>query len=586
MLIPKRIRKIIAIFRGEISPKMLFLGVLLGFWFGVTPGFSGFHTLVVLICLVVNIHVGIFLLSAGIGKAVCFGLAPMLYYVGVFVVNSLPWLLGLLSAVPLIGLTNFDTYAVSGAMLIGPVGGAIIGYLFSRSVMKFRYTWLKLSTDSGKFSQWQSKKWVMTLDRLLIGKSRDAKLAFEAKSKVIRKAGVVVAAVVLAVSLVAVVIAKNGFAKDFAADVLSRANGAEVNINELSISLLTGSIKADGVQVTDPKKPASNTVAISKLTADASLYGLLTGRVVMDDIEVAGITFDQKRDTPGKIIGLQSSEGSRPVDIKITAGQAAKMGEYMKNAKGIKEWLEKISKWLPKSKKAAATERQVPKEYLEFLSAKASVATKARIIIKKIVLSDMEIPFAPLANSTITARNLNDAPVAAGLPIKIKVQSQDTKAAVYLRLDFPSNNEPALKGNFENFELAKIQEQIFGGKIIMESGTANGSFGGMINNELIDLLIDVNIKDMQASFKKGMFSKGDEAASSALKKLTDWQAVIQIAGPVTEPKIAVDTSQLKEAIAQAAVDAVKDQAVKKIEEKLGDKVPKNLMDGIKGIFNK
>ena len=64
---------------------------------------------------------------------------------------------------------------------------------------------------------------------------------------------------------------------------------------------------------------------------------------------------------------------------------------------------------------------------------------------------------------------------------------------VDLRFDFPSNNEPALKGNFENFELAKVQEQVSGGKIIMESGTANGSFGGMINSELIDLLIVIII---------------------------------------------------------------------------------------------
>ena len=85
MILPKFIKKFLAIFRGSVSPVAIFLSVMLGFSFGLMPGFSGFHTVLVILVLVLNVHIGLFLLSAGIGKALCFAAAPLLYHAGAWI---------------------------------------------------------------------------------------------------------------------------------------------------------------------------------------------------------------------------------------------------------------------------------------------------------------------------------------------------------------------------------------------------------------------------------------------------------------------------------------------------------------------
>ena len=108
MILPKFIRKLIAVLRGGVSPVLIFLSIMLGFWFGLVPGWSGFHTALVIVVLVLNIHIGLFILSGGIAKALCFAAAPVLYHVGAWMQSYLSFVLGLLESVPVIGITDFN----------------------------------------------------------------------------------------------------------------------------------------------------------------------------------------------------------------------------------------------------------------------------------------------------------------------------------------------------------------------------------------------------------------------------------------------------------------------------------------------
>ena len=47
---------------SALSPSLIVLSTLLGFWFGLTPGFYGIHVALLLLALVLNINFGIFLL--------------------------------------------------------------------------------------------------------------------------------------------------------------------------------------------------------------------------------------------------------------------------------------------------------------------------------------------------------------------------------------------------------------------------------------------------------------------------------------------------------------------------------------------
>ncbi len=151
MILPRFIKKFLAIFRGGVSPVFIFLSIMLGFSFGLIPGFSGFHIVLVILVLVLNVHVGLFLLSAGIGKTLCFAAAPVLYYSGVWIQTYLSFLLRLLASVPVIGITDFSRYSVASAVILGPILGGIAGLLMVRSVICFRRMLLKLEDGSDMF---------------------------------------------------------------------------------------------------------------------------------------------------------------------------------------------------------------------------------------------------------------------------------------------------------------------------------------------------------------------------------------------------------------------------------------------------
>lgn len=598
MILPRFIRKTLAIFRGSVSPVMIVLSVAMGFWFGLVPGWSGFHTVIVALMLILNIHLGLFLLSAGIGKALCLAAAPVLYYVGLGVQNYLSGLLALLASVPVLGMTDFSRYSVAGAIVLGPIIGVVAGLLLARSVIGFRRMFLKLEEGSDKFKKWYSNRWVRILDRLLIGKrTKDAKALFTGKTRVVRKAGVILAVLVVVASVGIASLVKDNTIKKYATGILTRANGAEVNMEELDLSVLTGAVSVSGIQVTDAQKPQNNQVSIEKIAADASLYNLLLGTVVMENVEISEVKFNQERATPGKVAEAEQKPSVfDPCDFKLEVADISKLETYFKNAKAVREWLQKVRRWLPKSKgkdEEAATEAdRKPHKYLEYLKARAIVPPSPRVLAKQILLDKVEIPSPVFGNSRIRLENLSDAPQAAGLPVRFELKSNDTTAALDATFDYSRRGDgPVISGTFAGVDLSKIQSSLGeNAGLVFEKGTASGKFNGKITSESIDLTIDVAIRELQAKGSgKGVLGLGAKTTSEALGVLGELSTTIRVVGPITQPRLVFDgkalTEAFKEALVKAGKKKVSDEIDKQLEkhigDKLGDKVPDQIKDALK-----
>jgi len=597
MILPKFIRKLLAVLRGGVSPPIIFLSVMLGFCFGLIPGWSGLHTVIVIVMLILNIHTGLFLLSGALGKSLCFAAAPVLYHVGVWLQAHLSFVLGLLESIPLIGITNFNRYSVAGAIVLGPIIGAVAGLLMARSVIAFRRKLLKFEEGSEKFRKWYSNRWVRILDRLLIGKrTKDAKSLFAPKTKYIRKAGVALAAIVLVASVLVTYLIKDSTIKNYASKKLTQANGAEVNLESLNLSALTGSVSASGIQVTDPEKPQNNQLSIDKVAADASLYNLLLGKLVMEQVELSNIKFDQQRSTPGTITESDTKEKPPVFDpnkFKLENIDFSKLDTYLKDAKALKEKLQKISKWLPKAddKETATQPKQIPQKYLEYLKARAIVPASPRIIAKKAILDKVQISWPIFGNSKVLFSNLSDSPKTAKLPITFEMTSYDTPAAIKATIDFSSKETPKLFGTFNSFDMSKIQSGLSSDAGLMfTSGLVSGQFSGTATNESIDLTLDIALSNLKAKGQgKGVLGLGSDTTSQAFDALKELKTTIRVVGPVTEPRLVFDVKGLTEEFKKALVQAGKDRLAKEIDsklgeaidEKLGDKVPDEIKDALK-----
>lgn len=598
MILPPFVKKFLAIFRGGVSPVFIFISIMLGFSFGLMPGFSGFHTIIVIIVLVLNVHLGLFLLTAGIGKALCFAIAPVLYHVGAWIQTYLSFLLRLLASIPIIGLTDFSKYSVSSTVLLGPILGAIAGLLMARSVLSFRRMMLKLEEGSEKFKKWYSNRWVRILDRLLIGKrTKDAKSLFTTKTKYIRKPGVALAVLLLAVFLIATTVIKDSTIKDYASGAMTQANGAEVSLDDLDLSALTGAVSVSGINVTDPENPNNNQLTIDKVATDASVYNLLLGRVVMEEVNVSNVKFNQKRTAPGKVdktTAKQKPAVFDPCNFKVNPTDLTKLETYMKDSKALKEKLRKLRKWLPKkdAEKTATQPKQVPQKYLDYLRAQAVMPASPRILAKKVILDNVQIPSPTFANSKILLTNISDAPKAASLPVTFDLKSLDTSASITVTIDYGSKDQiPKLTGTFGGFDMTKIQSSLSeNAGLIFASGTASGQFNGFATNELLDLTADIAISNLQAKGQgKGVLGLGSETTSEAFGALKDLKTTIRIVGPVSEPQLVFDvkglTDELKKALAKAGKDKlikeIDDQLGGKLDKELGEKVPDELKDTLK-----
>jgi uncharacterized protein (TIGR03546 family) len=589
MILPGFVSKVLVILRGGIAPVLIFLSILLGLWFGMVPGFSGFHAILLVLIILLNVPIGITIFWIAIGKGLCLAAAPLLYHIGIWIHSNMTFIVRLLESLPVIGLTNFNRYAVMGGFVIGPIVGVIVGLFVVASVVKFRRTLLKLEEGSEMFKKWHSKTWVYILDRILIGKrTKDAKSLFTVKAVYIRKAGLVLVILVVAGLVAAGIATKNGTIKNYAIGAMTRANGAEVDLGNLGISLTNGSVSVSGIQATNPQDPNKNQVSVAKLSADAGIYDLLVGKLVLEKVEMSDVEFGQKRSSPGKVepkIPVKE-EPFDPNKYKINAADLAKLDTYLKDAKTWKENLEKLRKYLPSTsgKKETAKSQQTPQKYLDYLKAEVLTAAAPRIIAKQAVMDKVQIPSLIFGSSKIELKNLSDAPGAYGRPVSMDINSLKTEAKTNITIDY-SKQIPELKGTFTGFDMSKIQSSLSNSAgIIFESGKASGIFKGTATKEAIDLTFDIDISNMKAQAAKGKSILGlnQEAVTEALKVLNNLKTTIHVVGPVTEPRLVFNvqglTKQFEEALKKAGKEKLSEELNKQIDKQLGDKAPQEIKD--------
>ncbi len=590
MILPGFISKILAMLRGGVAPPLIFLSVFLGFWFGMVPGFSGFHAVLLILMLLLNVPLGFVIFWVAVGRGLCFAAAPVLYYCGLWLHSNMSFVVRLLSSLPVIGLTDFNRYAVAGGFVIGPIVGAIVGLLMVGSVVKFRRMMLKLEEGSGTFKKWHSKTWVYVLDRILIGKrTRDAKSLFKAKTVYIRKAGVILVVLVAAVLVAAAVMVKNGTIKNYATSAMTRANGAEVNLAGLGISLAKGTVEVSGVQATNPSDPNNNIISIENLSADAGMYDLLLGKLVLEKMEISDVRFNQKRSSPGQVMPAGKAEKAEPFDpnkFKINTGDIAKLETYIKDAKALKDKLQTIRKYLPSGKDKKETAKpQVPQKYLDYLTAQVLTAAAPRVIAKLAVLDKVQIPSEIFGNSKIELKNLSDAPTAYGQPISLALNSLVTGAKTDITIDY-SKPIPDVNGTFTGLDMSKVQAGLSNDAgLVFESGMASGTFSGTATKESVDLTFEVNINDLRAkSGGKSILGLNTQAVSKALETLNNLKTTIHVVGPVTEPRLVFNVQGLTEQFKQALVKAGEDRLAEEINkqvDKLGGKAGQQIKNVIK-----
>jgi len=601
----KKIRKLTALLRGQVSPVMAGIGVCLGFWFGLMPGFSGLHVAVLVLMLLLNAPIGLFILFMGIGKATCLASARPLYELGATLQEHAAFLITLTSKIPISGASDFSVAARDGAMVAGPVVGLVLGLIVGAIILGFRKTWLKLESNSDKFNAWQEKGWVKFMDRIVVGKrAKSAKATFETKTKYVRKGGAILVAILVVGGLALSFFAKSAI-KNKTAEALSKNNGATVDIGSLTLSPLTGNFAVTSLAVTDNDDVKKNKFQAGEISAKASVYNLSLGKLVLDQVKVSAVQFDQLRDTPGELIIAETPEPNAagepgifsPGDYQVDANSLNKLETYFENAKKIKAWIDKIRPYLPKPGDDAPKPLEAPLEYLAYLKARLNEVPITRFLAKEVLLDKVNLD-GVFGMSNIQVKNLNDAPMASKLPVSVDILSDDG-AALNVAMHFDDPTQPGrLTGSFKGIDLSKLQSGLNkGNSLSFKSGQASGQILGYVNSQIIDLTLKTQVSNLKAAAGKGLFGLDAKTTNDIFETIDSLDLTLKIVGPITAPRLSFDTKELRKTLEGKLKDVGKKKAEeelnKVIEKNLGDNVPEELKDvvnpdsikkGLEGLF--
>ncbi len=291
----------------------------------------------------------------------------------------------------------------------------------------------------------------------------------------------------------------------------------------------------------------------------------------------------------GKILeAITENETADANAATVDSNDLAKLDKYVKDAKKLKEQLQKLRNWLPDSNDAGTEVEETPHKYLDFLNAKAATPISPRMLAKQLLADKVEIPSALFGNSRVDVNNLSDAPAAAKLPIEMQIKSYVTNALLKIAMDYSKGDTPEVSGTFNDFDLSKMKDgfsQQAG--LQFQSGLASGSFKGTLTKEQVDLSIDVGVKNFKATGSgDGVLGLGVEETSRVMEVLNELQTTIRVVGPMTQPRLVFDTKGLtktfQDALVAAGKQKLQDEVGKQIEKQLGDKVPTELKDTLQG----
>ena len=95
--------------------------------------------------------------------------------------------------------------------------------------------------------------------------------------------------------------------KTLLAAQLTRSHGAEVNIGDFEHHLFPPHVVVKEVAFTDPSAPQYNQLEVGRLAGDVELMALFSNQLIMNQLDILDVAFNQPRPSPGKV--LRQPEG-------------------------------------------------------------------------------------------------------------------------------------------------------------------------------------------------------------------------------------------------------------------------------------
>ncbi len=383
----------------------------------------------------------------------------------------------------------------------------------------------------------------------------------------------------------------------------SRALGAKVSMDSLSINLLTSSVRITNLHLADPKSPKQNMFQAGEIAASVAFLPLLSGRLVVKELLLDEPRADVERAEDGSFNVMEPaaekdrrarglSEEERESELE-TARKLAKQRDWVKEIGRLLEWLRE--RRARKAKEVAAapadTPRQKPGRYGTVVEVPEHKEETPRLFIKiaearnlQIALRDhtrdAEAPSLQKVNIKIT--DLALSPRLGPEPANVKLTGQigdDSSSTIDIELiaDLRQSQDPgrgSLSVKLRSFPLAAYAPMYAESwPVDFRDGTADLSATfRMSGEEIVEGKVSTTVDKVSVAGKPGkkkVLGMRPAELDRVLRTAMPMAVEFTVGGKYYAPK-----TDLPQAIARALKDKGADIAESFVREKVDAEVEK------------
>ncbi len=586
------LRKIGAVLRGKATRPQILIAVLLGACLGFVPGSflpqdlgGGFMQapglIVSLVCLalILNANLALFGLATVCAKLLSLPLLPVSVAAGRMLLEGpaeglFRWLVN----APVFAWFGFERYATTGGLALAIPIGLLGGWLVWRGLHRLRTGLADAEEGSERFQKLSSKGSVKVLAWVFLGKSKGKQSWRElserdSKGLPIRITGVVVAVVLVGVLWLANSVLGEAWFRSAAQTGLTHWNGATVDVGGAQLDLAGGRLVFEGLAMADVEQLDRDSFRAGALDLDVSTTELLAGRVVVDRIASRDALSGAERDKPGeKVIPDDPSEPVPP------DGEGGTLEDYLAEAELWKQRLEQAQEWLERLSGNGGDEPlagETPEERdariareqevlgLVGLVAHHLVAGRPAVTVRELELQGVKA--LQIGGELIDVRgsNLSSHPDLGEQPLSLDVSSRSGSFALGFRYA-PGSAAPEIDLRVPDLPMDTLLAAIPG--LPLRGGKVSLRFAGALDAGHADgLWVDLPLTvDLEGT------SIVIDGKPTALDPLS---FPIGLKGPLTAPRIDVDTDAFTQALVAQGRRELADQVRSRADALLGGAVP-------------
>jgi len=350
---------------------------------------------------------------------------------------------------------------------------------------------------------------------------------------------------------------------------LEQANGATVDLDELTLDLAGGRVTIGGLAMADPNDLQKDLFRADRLEMSLGTTALLRRRLEIQNITSIAARTRATRKTPGQLVVRPSPPPTPPP----AHSEEKTLEEYLADARVWKSRLEQASRWLEtlfgSERKATPEERnrQIEREAQERGEARVAATHLVEevpvLVVRNLAFEDVSVGDSGREQVDIKARNLSTHPALLKETASISVQSRQQSYGLEVTLQAGAR-EVSTRLYQKQLAVDEIMKQL---KRSAEPPLSGGSMDIELQGQLqvreglgtwLDLPLQVTLK--------GTTLRLPGTKPTAIDRL---DLPLDIRGPLASPRIRLNDSAFADALAAAG----KGELAKLVRKLAGDKVP-------------